>query len=185
MKQVGQGAPRAGRADQRGFTLVELVVIIIVVGVLAAAAAGRLVSPDTFTARSYVDQSNALLRFAQKTAVAQNRDVWVVLAANGIRLCSSATCGAGTRIISPGGENSLSATTLAACAGDRTWACEAPPNGVTAATTATFYFDALGKPGAPVAVAPVVQVTFPLTVTIVNGATTRTVTVEQETGYVH
>ena len=176
---------RRSTTGVRGFTLVELVAVIVVVGVLAAMAGSRLMERSPFDATAFSDQSTALLRYAQKVAVAQNRNVYVRVGAPGIALCYSAACGAAERVLAPGGSNSNSGATRAAC-GDPSWACEAPPAQVTLSPATTFYFDALGKPFAAGDTPPVSVSTFaPLTITVRAGATTRTSTVEMETGYVH
>jgi MSHA pilin protein MshC len=66
--------------DQRGFTLTELVVIIVIIGILAVSAIPRFFDNDAFQQRGAADQVKASLRFAQKVAVAQHRDVSVTLA---------------------------------------------------------------------------------------------------------
>lgn len=172
-------------ARRRGFTVVELIVVIVVIGVLAAVAAARFTDRNAVDSRSYADQVTGLLRYAQKVAIAQNRDVYVRLNASGIALCFTPACAAASRVLGPGGGNSESSTTAAVC-GDSTWACEAPPAGITLNTSSTFYFDPVGKPFAAADVSPTSVSTFAtLVVTVGGGTAPRTVTVEAETGYVH
>lgn len=69
---------------QRGFTLIELVMVIVMLGVLAVFAAPRLFNSGDFDARGFRDETLSLLRFAQKTAIAQRRKVCVTLNATGV-----------------------------------------------------------------------------------------------------
>lgn len=170
------------RALQRGFTLVELVAVIVVMGILGAVAVSNFFDRDTFDSRAFGDETAALMRYAQKVAIAQNRDVFVLLAANRVALCFTNACGTGDRVLAPGGINNDSATTVAACS-DTTWACAAPPPGISMTTAATFFFDPVGRPFRPAAPAPTPAPTF--TVGVAGGAQLRTITVEAETGYVH
>lgn len=172
-------------ARRRGFTLTELVVVIVVIGILGATAAGRLIDRNQTDSASYADQVAGLLRHAQKVAIVQNRDVWVRLDASGISLCYTQACPASARVRAPGNNNSETPNTSTVC-GDATWACEAPPAGIALATTSTFYFDAVGKPFASTNVSPTSVSTFStLAVAVTGGAAARTITVEAETGYVH
>ena len=66
----------AGRRHGHGFTLVELVIVMIILGVLAAYAAPKLV-PSDFYAKGFHDETLSILRYAQKAAVAQRRMVCV------------------------------------------------------------------------------------------------------------
>lgn len=175
----------ASNALQRGFTLVELVAVIIVMGILGAVGASNFFDRDTFDSRAFGDESAALMRYAQKLAIAQNRDVFVQLQANRIALCYRVACEAGDQVLAPGGTNNGSATTTAAC-NDATWACAAPPTGITLITATAFYFDPMGRPFRGTDLSPTPNSSFTtLAVGVAGGAQLRTITVEAETGYVH
>lgn len=177
------GLPAAPR--MRGFTLVELIAVMMLIGILSAVAVGRFMDRSPFDAVAFNDQATGLLRFAQKTAVAQNRNVYVRVNAGGVALCYTAGCEAGNRVLAPGGSNTNTSTTQAACA-DPTWACEAPPQQVSITPAVQFYFDPIGKPFAAGDVAPTTASTFtPLTLTVRAGTAVRSIIVEMETGYVH
>jgi MSHA pilin protein MshC len=75
-----------GVASIRGFTLIELIMVIVILGVLAVFAAPRIINSDDFNARGFHDETLSLLRFAQKTAVAQRRTVCVTLADAGVSM---------------------------------------------------------------------------------------------------
>lgn len=68
--------------DQRGFTLVELIVTLVVVGILAVAIVPRFANKADFDARGFFDGTAAILRYAQKSAVAQRRTVCVAFGAD-------------------------------------------------------------------------------------------------------
>ena len=173
----------------RGFTLIELVAVLVLAGLLATFAVNRFFQRDTFDARGFADQVTNIVRYGQKLAVAQNRAVFVSIDTNKVALCFDAGCSDAQKVVPPTGNNSGSKETLQYCLGSN-WLCEGRPSGVTMSTdpvkSASFYFDALGQPYALANVFPDAS-TFPgpLQISIKSNGLTRTVTVEGETGYVH
>jgi MSHA pilin protein MshC len=69
----------------RGFTLTELVVVIAVATILSAFAVSRFNTRD-FDAEGYANQVRAAVRYAQKIAISQRRNVTVTVAADHVAL---------------------------------------------------------------------------------------------------
>ncbi len=95
-----------GLPSEGGFTLVELVVILVIVGVLAVAALPRFADQTVFEARGFHDETLSLLRYAQKSAIAQRRTVCVTLNATGVTMtmvsaADSTNCAATTPLALP------------------------------------------------------------------------------------
>jgi MSHA pilin protein MshC len=70
----------------RGFTLVELITVMLIIAIMAFSALPRFFDRGGFDARGFFDETQALLRYAQKSAVAQRRTVCVTLGAAGVGL---------------------------------------------------------------------------------------------------
>lgn len=118
----------------RGFSLMELVVVIVIAAILAALAIPRFTDSES-RAGWYQEQVKAGIRYAQRQAVAQRRVVFVDIGSSQVTLCyalSSGTCDAGAR--------------LTQLANGQPYVLEAP-GGVTLAPTGVFSFDALGQSG--------------------------------------
>src|SRR2546422_3661161 len=62
-------------ARRRGFTLPELVMVIVVIGILAVVTAPRFISWKGFSSRGFYDEAQAVVRYAQKTAGAWRRSI--------------------------------------------------------------------------------------------------------------
>lgn len=75
--------------NQAGFTLVELITIIVILGVLAVVAIPRFTDNATFQSRAAADQAKAVLRYAQKTAIASHSPVTVNLLRGNPQNCST------------------------------------------------------------------------------------------------
>lgn len=166
--------------------MVELILVIVLVGIISAVAMTRFFDRATFDADTAAEQLRAALRYAQKTAIAQNRPVFVQLAPNRVALCFLAAepCAPANQVLAPGGENSGSAATRAAC-GNRGWMCEGRPADIAVnASAAVIGFDALGRPfGEPFGIQAAAGFGG-LDVTLAGGGITRSVRVAPETGHV-
>ncbi len=157
--------------SSKGFTLIELIMVMILVGILSVAIIPRFANKNAFDERGFFDQSISMVRYAQKVAIAQHTDVFVNVTPGTICLtyvadpnCASTTASEKVLALSP-----------MPLIGDQSWMQGNVPAGMAFGTVISFSFSALGKPN------------FANTTIInLNGSgTTQSITVERETGYVH
>jgi MSHA pilin protein MshC len=66
--------------------MIELIVVMVIIGILAVVAVPKFADRSDFETRGFQDETRALLRYAQKSAVAQRRNVCVALNAAGVAL---------------------------------------------------------------------------------------------------
>lgn len=160
---------------QRGFTLIELIMVMVVVGILAVFVAPRFFDVNVFKSRGFADQVQATLRYAQKEAIAQHRNVCVAITpsditltiANAIPSLATSPCSPTPTLVIPGQAGNNISTPSAA---------------ITLSPATTFNFDALGKPWDVLGTTPS-TIQKPITISL-SGATI-IIYVEAETGYVH
>jgi len=152
------GSQRAVNIRPDGFTLVELVGVIVIAGIVLAVAVPRFFSAHTFASRGYADTASAFLRYSQKLAIARHATLHVHISSSGLTLCAAAASPCASLVPGPDGQTPFQALV---------------PNDVSLnGSIASLSFDAQGRPGSAAT----------LTIT---GDSTRTLTVEAETGYVH
>jgi len=151
-------------STSKGFTLVELVMTIVILGIVSATALPKFFSISSFQERGLSDDTLSAIRYAQKLAVASGCNVQVLISANQFALKQ------------PGASNrSQCASTTAS---DFTQAVKRPGSGESSyqgsqsgvsVSNATIYFSAKGTASTG------------LDITVGS----RKITVVQDTGFVY
>lgn len=126
-------------ANNDGFTLIELISVMVIIGVLAITALPRFVNVDQFASRGFFEEAISAVRYAHKLAIASGCSIQVSFdsAAESYTLsrwtggvnCSDRV---GPAVVArPGG------------GGDFTGVA---PDGVNVVANLLFYFDRIGRP---------------------------------------
>lgn len=126
------------QAKAGGFTLIELILVIVVVGILAAVVGPRFFDRQVFDQRLYSEEVRAALRHAQKLALAGGYPMRFVLDSAGYHLwrCDSTASDCSFEVLDP-------------ASGQAPYAAAAP--GEVSATPFSVTFDALGRADTAVA----------------------------------
>jgi len=91
-----------------GFSLIEVVTVLILLGILGVVALGRFSGTDALAARGFFDDTVTAVRFAQKLAISSGCDVRVITTATSYELRQSSTCVANdftTPVVNPANRN--------------------------------------------------------------------------------
>ncbi len=129
---------RVQAAAPRGYTLVELVVVLGVAAVLSAYIAPRFWTQQTFNDRGYVDELAAALRSTQKAAVITGCPAQLSLTANSYVATQQAASG---NTCNPS-DTSWATPVLSA---DGSAIQGTAPSSTTAGPTGVFKFDTQGR----------------------------------------
>lgn len=147
-----------------GFTLVELIVVLIIAGILAATALPRWLGQTGFEERVFRDETLTALRYAQKSAIAARRTTCATFASTTVTFSISAafndaTCTGGATLIGPD---------------DKPLVVTAKGSAAFSPVPGSVIFDAGGRPMAGAG-----------TLSFFGLPAALALTVEAETGYVH
>lgn len=128
------------RRRQGGFTQVELIVVIIMAGILAAVVLPRWRGESGFEERRFRDELLSALRYAQKMAIASRRTVCATFSATPPKVDfrqssanGAADCSTGATLTGPEGSALV---------------VQATGNAAFASLPGELVFDAGGRPGA-------------------------------------
>jgi len=146
---------------QSGFTLIELVTSLVIIGVLAAVAGPRFLDNQPFQQRGYVDELETAIRYAQRVAIASQCPVAVSVSPAGYQALqqglAGGTCSGGW--------------TVPVTRTDGTALTGTPPAGVLS-STAQFVFATNGSISSGVAPPPLSVGPFTLTIDAGSGLVT-------------
>ncbi|MEM9688563.1 MAG: GspH/FimT family pseudopilin [Pseudomonadota bacterium] len=127
----------AGRGEL-GYTIIELLVVIVILGVIGVVAGPRFFSSSDFDGRAYYDELSSALRYGQKIAIASGCPVRATISTTSYSLsqqsalsghCNPSDSSFPLAVLLPSGE---------AVTGNA-------PTGVTTAPATAFVFDAEGR----------------------------------------
>lgn len=158
--RYGIAGHTAGTGTVTGFTMIELVVTMVIIGIMAFVVLPRFDALGGFDVRGAADQAASYLRFAQKSALAQRRHVKI----DG--LLSTSTSPTITVWDTAGCTGTSASLTLPG-------KFASPKSSVSVTGTGTVCFDTLGGPAGAGSIV------------FTGGGATRTVTIEAVTGFVH
>jgi MSHA pilin protein MshC len=157
--------------NNKGFTLIEVIAVLIVLGIVAAVVISGGISGDEATLRSAAEALKGHIRFAQMKALnsdAPNCDASVLMVTSAGGYSMSTITGADcTSVLAllPGAQNSTGISL---------------PSGITL-TAATVSFDRWGRPHL---YANGTGASTTITLTLSSAGSTETITIIQNTGFV-
>jgi MSHA pilin protein MshC len=90
---VGRRVTRHASRRSAGYTIIELVVVITILGVIAAIAGPRFFNTTPFNQRGYADEVASAIRYAQKIAVGSGCSVQLSIDLSGYTAMQQAASG--------------------------------------------------------------------------------------------
>lgn len=87
----------------RGFSLIELIAVMLLLAILAAVVAPRLVGKRVFDEMGFFESTVAVLRYAQKSAISSRRTVCVNFTSTSVTLYVASVAGSATCDLPLGG----------------------------------------------------------------------------------
>ena len=126
------------RQREAGYSLVELVLVIVILATIGVLAGPRFFDNDAFDERGYYDELASVIRYAQKVAVASGCRVAVDITANSYALAQQAPLAGHCDPADVSFPVAVRLSTGDVVAGSA-------PAGVTTAPAITIVYDALGR----------------------------------------
>ncbi len=149
---------------QAGFTVIELVMVIVLLGILSATALPKFFDVSSYRQQVFFDDTLSAVRYAQKLAVGSGCKVQVSVSANSYvlnRPANRSQCSGNTAVFSLPVRNP----------GTGTVSYSNSESGVALTSSpAAFYFDALGRASADA---------------LITVAGSKTISVVSDTGFVY
>lgn len=129
---------RRAASGEAGYTLVELIVVISILGILAATMGPRFFDQSAFSQRGYADEIASALRSAQKAAVITGCPARITISAGGYL---------GAQQAASGNQCNTADTTWSTplLSGDGSTILGTAPSATTVSPTGIFQFDTQGR----------------------------------------
>ena len=151
---------------QTGFTMVELVVVLVIIGILSSVGLSRFSSINSFYERGFTDETLTAIRYAQRLATTSGCHVRVSLNSNNLQISRWPSCKPTNHTVG----------TILLRNPKNTGTFSNPVPTGTPISNIDFYFDGSGKPFGSISESPLTSTT-----NITIGS--RTIKLEPETGF--
>jgi len=149
------------KKHQSGFTLIEVIAVLVIIGVVAAVVVSRMMSPSSFSLVSETDILKGHLRYAQYRAMSHT-EKW------------------GIRFPTNNSYNLLSPTATTSKLPNEDSSTHTLPSGITISSDAgTVYFNEWGNP-----VSDTGDLLLETTISLTDGSTTQEFTIKPNTGFI-